>query len=122
MNRRGFLASAIAAVGTLAIDPERLIWTPGAKTIFVPAAIPDDPWAELYRRSGMILESSKRFDLADGASAIEWHWIGDQKNQFGWFKKLLPERSIPYERELGQRVMGEYFSRVDPLAGVALAA
>ena len=38
MNRRGFLQSAIAAASALAVDPERLLWTPGAKTIFIPPA------------------------------------------------------------------------------------
>lgn len=33
MNRRNFLQSAIVA--TLAVDPERLLWTP-KKTIFIP--------------------------------------------------------------------------------------
>ena len=34
MNRRGFLAVLAAA----AADPERLLWTPGAKLISIPAA------------------------------------------------------------------------------------
>jgi hypothetical protein len=36
VNRRGFLEAAALAVAGLAIDPERLIWTPGAKTIIIP--------------------------------------------------------------------------------------
>jgi len=36
LNRRGFLQSGIAAASALAVDPERLLWTPGAKTIFIP--------------------------------------------------------------------------------------
>lgn len=36
MNRRSFLSSAIASVAALAIDPERLLWVPGAKKIFIP--------------------------------------------------------------------------------------
>lgn len=39
MNRRGFLGSLIAAASALTIDPERLLWIPGAKTIFLPPAI-----------------------------------------------------------------------------------
>src|SRR5215831_3822322 len=36
LNRRGFLQSGIAVASALALDPERLLWTPGAKTIFIP--------------------------------------------------------------------------------------
>lgn len=35
MNRRTFLTRATAAaVGALVLDPERLLWTPGARTFF----------------------------------------------------------------------------------------
>ncbi len=37
MNRRGFLGSLTALLATAAIDPEVLIWRPGAKTIFIPS-------------------------------------------------------------------------------------
>jgi hypothetical protein len=36
MNRRRFIASSLAAVTGLTLDPERLLWVPGAKTIFIP--------------------------------------------------------------------------------------
>lgn len=36
MNRRTFLGLAAAASAALALDPERLLWVPGAKTIFLP--------------------------------------------------------------------------------------
>jgi len=35
MNRREFIASLAAA---FALDPERLLWIPGAKKIFIPSA------------------------------------------------------------------------------------
>ncbi len=38
MKRRNFLAMAATALAGLAIDPEKLLWTPGAKKIFIPAA------------------------------------------------------------------------------------
>ncbi len=47
MNRRGFLGAAAAAVAALAIDPERLLWVPGAKTIFIPPAVSSS--ADIYR-------------------------------------------------------------------------
>ena len=33
MNRRSFLASLLTP---LVLDPEKLLWVPGAKTIFIP--------------------------------------------------------------------------------------
>ena len=36
MNRRSFLSGFIGAAAALTLDPERLLWVPGAKTIFVP--------------------------------------------------------------------------------------
>ena len=48
MNRRGFLrllgmAAAGAAAGGMELDPERLLWRPGAKTFFLPSieSVPD---------------------------------------------------------------------------------
>lgn len=40
MNRRGFLSFLGAAVVVVQADPDRLVWTPGAKLISIPA--PDD--------------------------------------------------------------------------------
>lgn len=36
MNRRSFGHSLAAFTATLALDPERLLWRPGSKTIFIP--------------------------------------------------------------------------------------
>jgi hypothetical protein len=36
MNRRSFLAAAVATAVTLAVDPERLLWTPGQRTHILP--------------------------------------------------------------------------------------
>ena len=38
MRRRDFLKFGAVAAAALAIDPERLLWTPGRKTIFLPTA------------------------------------------------------------------------------------
>lgn len=37
MNRRVFLSTLAAVVAGAALDPERLLWRPGAKTIFLPS-------------------------------------------------------------------------------------
>lgn len=46
MNRRGFLGSLAAIAATLTLDPEKLLWRPGEKTIFVPAIRPVDGMLE----------------------------------------------------------------------------
>lgn len=37
LNRRAFLQLFSAGVAALTLDPERLLWVPGEKTIFLPA-------------------------------------------------------------------------------------
>ena len=36
MHRRTFLRGLLAAMGGAVLDPERLLWVPGAKTIVLP--------------------------------------------------------------------------------------
>lgn len=36
MNRRNFLGMLAASVGGMTLDPERLLWRPGAKLISIP--------------------------------------------------------------------------------------
>lgn len=36
MNRRGFLAAVSGAAAAFALDPERALWVPGRKKIFIP--------------------------------------------------------------------------------------
>jgi hypothetical protein len=36
MNRRQFLALGTAATAAMVLDPERLLWVPGARTFFIP--------------------------------------------------------------------------------------
>jgi hypothetical protein len=38
MNRRGFLSALIGSGLSAAVDPEKLLWTPGQRTIFIPPA------------------------------------------------------------------------------------
>lgn len=37
MNRRGFLSTLIGSAGAMVLDPEKLLWRPGAKLISIPA-------------------------------------------------------------------------------------
>lgn len=41
MNRRAFLAGAAAIAAAAVLDPERLLWVPGAKTFFLPSPKPE---------------------------------------------------------------------------------
>jgi hypothetical protein len=45
LTRRNFFKLGAAAVATMALDPEKLLWTPGEKTIFLP---PAGGWATRY--------------------------------------------------------------------------
>lgn len=38
MNRRRFLSLLTAGAAGMVLDPERALWVPGAKTIFLPSA------------------------------------------------------------------------------------
>src|SRR5437899_3180965 len=39
VDRRRFLQQLAIAASALTVDPERLLWIPGRKTIFIPAAV-----------------------------------------------------------------------------------
>jgi hypothetical protein len=39
LTRRGFLGTLAAAAAGMALDPERLLWAPGQKTIFLPTPV-----------------------------------------------------------------------------------
>lgn len=43
-TRRDFLQSLMVAAAMLAADPERLLWTPGAKKLFIP---PPKMWRDV---------------------------------------------------------------------------
>jgi hypothetical protein len=43
MNRRAFFASLLGTAAAAAIDPERLLWTPGARLISIPPALDGRP-------------------------------------------------------------------------------
>lgn len=60
MKRRGFLAALASATGAFALDPERALWVPGAKTISVPT-----PRVFELR----YINAANRLDLMD------WDWL-----------------------------------------------
>lgn len=54
MNRRGFIGAIGAALAGSMLDPERLLWVPGAKTISIPK--PNVEYAA-YKSAGALLDS-----------------------------------------------------------------
>jgi len=54
IDRRGFLRLFGAAAATAVLDPERLLWVPGQKTIFLPSIVPHDGLTEeFFTRASM---------------------------------------------------------------------
>lgn len=51
MNRRGFLGTLAAALVGSTLDPERLLWVPGVKTLFVP---PVSGWAPTHNGTTLL--------------------------------------------------------------------
>lgn len=42
LNRRGFLGSLAAAGALMGLDPEKLLWRPETKKIFIPGIVPEN--------------------------------------------------------------------------------
>lgn len=40
MDRRGFISALLGTAGAMVLDPDRLLWRPGAKRISIPAPSP----------------------------------------------------------------------------------
>jgi hypothetical protein len=59
MNRRGFLA----AMSAMVLDPERLLWVPGAKTISIPAPRQAVTWT--WRTDTWIVEYAAKLHPDD---------------------------------------------------------
>lgn len=67
MNRRGFLKAAVVGLAGIAaaqLDPERLLWVPGARTFFIPERIAFHPNAFEMTMSPLALARSAQ-DLAN---------------------------------------------------------
>jgi hypothetical protein len=62
MKRRSFLAGLATLAAGMVIDPERLLWVPGAKKIFVPAT------PVIVIGSGDVLSFSYTFTIDDGGA------------------------------------------------------
>ena len=70
MERRTFLKGLMGAAGIFAMDPERALWVPGEKTIFVPPATVVNPefagsapFLRFYDPTGQFLRRELRIDV-----------------------------------------------------------
>jgi hypothetical protein len=61
MNRRNFFGALLGGAAALAADPERALWTPGAKKIFIPKALPP-------RGAGLFIKVGKEWKRLEALS------------------------------------------------------
>ena len=100
MDRRRFLESLILGASALAIDPERLLWTPGAKTIFIPPPLRvvryvEERWVRL--RSGRIRIDLVNFETDELLETRNWP---DDQRPFVWIPQYrLPAPNTVVRRE-----------------------
>lgn len=82
MNRRRFLSSLVTAAAALTLDPEELLWSPSARTIFIPPGpkIADLAFAKdafnmrFIRQFDLVQDSAwlNRMDVLYGFGEIQW--------------------------------------------------
>lgn len=75
MNRRHFLAGLAAFASTAVLEPEQLLWRPGAKRIFLPSLRPREFSATLKDDVTLTLDTTwDELRLGD-VFTIEGHYI-----------------------------------------------
>jgi hypothetical protein len=77
MNRRSFIASLTAAAAGFALDPERLLWIPGAKTISIPKLQP-----YLYTVKMWLSDGSVAYWTSGLPIQIPGHLLNQDVSQF----------------------------------------
>lgn len=95
MNRRGFLGSLATAAAALVLDPERALWVPGAKKIFIPSPKPVERIpVGVDLRNGMLVFSDQ-VTLTESSAAIlgtgpfrddEYRFAYDKNGQYFWIQ------------------------------------
>lgn len=93
MNRRGFIGALAAFASGAILDPEKLLWVRGAKTISIPAPQPRTAYRESYREFAPIwLEDSLK-------ASVLWKRILEQE---GGAIATRPVR-VPFQSLTGLR-------------------
>ena len=81
VNRRSFLGLSSAALAAFALDPERLLWVPGAKTILIPAPSLDRYFRTAHGRHGQLVRGSRisahEYNRLVGIDIV-WHDAGSR--------------------------------------------
>lgn len=120
IGRRGFLgllgASVAATAAQLELDPERALWVPGQKTIFLPPETPrlatQDEVA--FYQDGKVHPLRYRMDIADGEDIVAMHftdgWRYVHATRNGVRIKSDPRSMAILEAELGAKIQD--FARV----------
>lgn len=74
MNRRGFLAALGTFAAAAVLDPEKLLWVPGQKKIFIPAPPPKEATLQVYCWSDVPADPEEfrraALEMAEG----HWKW------------------------------------------------
>lgn len=88
MNRRGFITRLLVGAGAVAVDPERLLWTPGAKLISIPS-------------SNVLLQSYINPFLRITAARMDQHMIE-------YMRSLSSPFNSPYPKQYLEGKVGRY--------------
>lgn len=72
MNRRGFLGLLGAAAAGIALDPERLLWTPGKKLISIPKPVLMTRWGSDVLKPGDFFTIEGHYAI-NPRTRLPWH-------------------------------------------------
>lgn len=99
LTRRLFLGLSSAALASFALDPERLLWRPGAKTIFLPSVAQvrfflgeNDHYGQIVRGRPI---SASEYNRVIGRSVV---WVDEAKQTTVTFPQVVIADSIAPRR------------------------
>ena len=91
MDRRHFLRVLAGASAGFALDPERLLWTPGAKTIFLPPVTRLLSTADVIEAMKAVYGSDKLLHLAAQEVAL-WNVLRQKRHAIHGRSFSIPVR------------------------------
>ena len=92
MNRREFIASLLAAA---AVDPERLLWVPGRKKIFIPPPRPEIVVHSLMPNNPIYVVETFYRDGIKGPWMVRNEYFSDPARKVRAFNTIV--RSVPFQ-------------------------
>jgi hypothetical protein len=106
VNRRAFLSTLLAGSAGLVLDPERLLWVPGQKTIFLPSPIAPVDWSA-WTTIAIAYDGIGRPEVyVNGSSRL---LPADREQALGWFSQVSGEPSWARIVRVGTDLPGFYF-------------